>query len=196
MVSKKSGHLYEKRLILKVIQVRAAGALWAAGGALQSAQCAAAAVATAAGGGGTDRRALLCSPVTCPFPHVCSSAQETGRDPVTAEVLGEDDLLELVGGQSAKPRPTPAASIPGLLSLFQNVRPTACLAVIACRTCCCACFGPPWGLPYLTLHRLLFVGVAQAAPAALVVVAARRSGMPPCWRSTSCGKACRRCGRS
>ncbi|KAL4431421.1 hypothetical protein ABPG75_006677 [Micractinium tetrahymenae] len=65
VVSKKSGHLYEKRLILKVIK-------------------------------------------------------ETGRDPVTSEALGEDDLLELTTSQAVKPRPTPATSIPGLLSLFQN----------------------------------------------------------------------------
>lgn len=65
VVSKKSGHLYEKRLILKVIQ-------------------------------------------------------ETGRDPVTSDVLGEDDLVELTTSQTVKPRPTPATSIPGLLSLFQN----------------------------------------------------------------------------
>ncbi|EFN51555.1 hypothetical protein CHLNCDRAFT_140025 [Chlorella variabilis] len=65
VVSKKSGHLYEKRLILKVIK-------------------------------------------------------ETGRDPVTSEALGEDDLLELTSSQAVKPRPTPATSIPGLLSLFQN----------------------------------------------------------------------------
>jgi pre-mRNA-processing factor 19 len=65
VVSKKSGHLYEKRLILKVIK-------------------------------------------------------ETGRDPITSEVLEEDDLLELTSAQGVKPRPTPATSIPGLLSLFQN----------------------------------------------------------------------------
>lgn len=65
VVSKKSGHLYEKRLILKIIK-------------------------------------------------------ETGRDPVTSEALGEDDLLELTSSQGVKPRPTPATSIPGLLSLFQN----------------------------------------------------------------------------
>jgi hypothetical protein len=47
--------------------------------------------------------------------------QETGRDPVTSEALGEDDLLELTSSQAVKPRPTPATSIPGLLSLFQNV---------------------------------------------------------------------------
>ena len=47
--------------------------------------------------------------------------QETGRDPVTSEALSEDDLLELTTSQVVKPRPTPATSIPGLLSLFQNV---------------------------------------------------------------------------
>lgn len=65
VVSKKSGHLYEKRLILKVIK-------------------------------------------------------ETGQEPATNEALEEDDLIELKTSQAVKPRPTPATSIPGLLSLFQN----------------------------------------------------------------------------
>ncbi|KFM23814.1 U-box domain-containing protein 72, partial [Auxenochlorella protothecoides] len=65
VVSKVSGHLYEKRLVLKIIQ-------------------------------------------------------ETGRDPVTDEPLAAGDLVTLQVGKAINPRPTPATSIPGLLSLFQN----------------------------------------------------------------------------
>ncbi|KDD75836.1 Prp19/Pso4-like protein, partial [Helicosporidium sp. ATCC 50920] len=65
VVSSKSGHLYEKQLVLKIIK-------------------------------------------------------ETGRDPVTDEPLEESELLPLGVGKAAHPRPTPATSIPGLLSLFQN----------------------------------------------------------------------------
>eukprot|EP00887_Chlorella_sp_A99_P008229 scaffold12.g8229.t1 len=74
VVSKKSGHLYEKRLILKVLKRVTAG----------------------------------------------SWVQETGRDPVTNEPLEVDELVELAASTAAKPRPTPATSIPGLLTLFQN----------------------------------------------------------------------------
>jgi len=59
-----------------------------------------------------------CLPTCLALP---ACLQETGRDPVTSEALSEDDLLELSTSQAVKPRPTPATSIPGLLSLFQNV---------------------------------------------------------------------------
>ncbi|GAB4816362.1 hypothetical protein N2152v2_003408 [Parachlorella kessleri] len=65
VVSKKTGHLYERRLIEKIIK-------------------------------------------------------ETGRCPVTNEPLELDDLVPLKTNKAVKPRPTPATSIPGLLSLFQN----------------------------------------------------------------------------
>jgi pre-mRNA-processing factor 19 len=46
--------------------------------------------------------------------------QETGRCPITDEPLEKDDLLVVSTGNTIKPRPTPATSIPGLLSLLQN----------------------------------------------------------------------------
>ena len=183
MVSKKSGHLYEKRLILKVIKVqtvlgqqggagraaaaargrmvRAAGALWAVPpppppparhgawwrvvlgrtGVAQLAGCHAAVgqgpcqktlhslppvpflaarcvAASTAAAASPQTAALLCLLALFVPP-----LQETGRDPVTSEALGEDDLVELTSSHAVKPRPTPATSIPGLLSLFQNVSP-------------------------------------------------------------------------
>lgn len=157
MVSKKSGHLYEKRLILKIIKV----SCWARQTTLKGG------VGLQGGVGAAKLPALACSrrfsvqclcqqgtarggncscqvtgqaalqrhvisrrssmPSLCCFPApltfgCCGLLQETGRDPVTSEALGEDDLLELTSSQGVKPRPTPATSIPGLLSLFQNVR--------------------------------------------------------------------------
>jgi pre-mRNA-processing factor 19 len=46
--------------------------------------------------------------------------QETGRCPITDEPLEKDDLVVVSTGNTIKPRPTPATSIPGLLSLLQN----------------------------------------------------------------------------
>lgn len=46
--------------------------------------------------------------------------QETGQSPITGETLSIDDLLPIKSDQAVKPRPSPATSIPGLLSLFQN----------------------------------------------------------------------------
>ena len=48
--------------------------------------------------------------------------QETGRCPVTDQQLEKDDLISLAPTTTTtlKPRPTPATSIPGLLSLLQN----------------------------------------------------------------------------
>jgi pre-mRNA-processing factor 19 len=46
--------------------------------------------------------------------------QETGRCPITDEPLEKDDLVVVSTGTTIKPRPTPATSIPGLLSLLQN----------------------------------------------------------------------------
>lgn len=47
---------------------------------------------------------------------------ETGRCPVTDEPLSADDLVAVStgGGGALKPRPAPATSVPGLLSLLQN----------------------------------------------------------------------------
>jgi hypothetical protein len=149
---------------------------------------------------------------------------------VTSEALGEDDLLELTSSQGVKPRPTPATSIPGLLSLFQNVRRGCNVAhtyhferlarsrsskqpqqqraragVTACSAPTCdigrgeagkdpscpvqascmavALDSPPISLAYLPcLPCLLFVWC--------------RSGMRPCLKHTSCGKASTLCGRS
>lgn len=45
---------------------------------------------------------------------------ETGACPVTGEPLSTDDLLAVARAPSLQPRAPPAASIPGLLTLFQN----------------------------------------------------------------------------
>jgi hypothetical protein len=182
VVSKKSGHLYEKRLILKVIKVqtvmgqqggagraaeaargrmvRAAGAMWAVPppppparhgawwrvvlGRTGVAQLAGCHAAVGQGPGQKTLHSLLPVPLLASRCVAASTAastspqtaallcllalfvpplQETGRDPVTSEALGEDDLVELTSSHAVKPRPTPATSIPGLLSLFQNVSP-------------------------------------------------------------------------
>merc|ERR1711934_472148 len=44
----------------------------------------------------------------------------TGKCPVTNEVLGKDDLLAVKTSLPVKPRPVQATSIPGMLALFQN----------------------------------------------------------------------------
>ncbi|KAK9838127.1 hypothetical protein WJX81_002866 [Elliptochloris bilobata] len=46
--------------------------------------------------------------------------QETGKDPITGEALLLDDLVAVKTNKAAKPRTSPATSIPGLLGLFQN----------------------------------------------------------------------------
>jgi len=46
--------------------------------------------------------------------------ESTGKCPVTGEPLDASDLLPLKSGGAVKPRPVAAASIPGMLSLFQN----------------------------------------------------------------------------
>eukprot|EP00850_Spirogloea_muscicola_P001957 SM000007S20917 [mRNA] locus=s7:893761:898603:- [translate_table: standard] len=45
---------------------------------------------------------------------------EHGSDPVTGEPLAEDDLLPIKSNKAVKPRPLQAASIPGMLHIFQN----------------------------------------------------------------------------
>lgn len=45
---------------------------------------------------------------------------ETGSCPITGEPLSESDLIALKTNKAVKPRPLQAASIPGMLSLFQN----------------------------------------------------------------------------
>ena len=51
---------------------------------------------------------------------VTKFVEANGRCPVTGEPLAADDLLPLKVGTTAKPRPVSAASIPGMLTLFQN----------------------------------------------------------------------------
>ncbi|CAI5493743.1 unnamed protein product [Closterium sp. Naga37s-1] len=45
---------------------------------------------------------------------------ETGSCPVTGETLTADDLVSVKTNKAVKPRPLQAASIPGMLTLFQN----------------------------------------------------------------------------
>eukprot|EP00850_Spirogloea_muscicola_P001047 SM000004S14917 [mRNA] locus=s4:227863:232784:+ [translate_table: standard] len=45
---------------------------------------------------------------------------EHGSDPVTGVPLAEDDLLPIKSNKAVKPRPLQAASIPGMLHIFQN----------------------------------------------------------------------------
>lgn len=45
---------------------------------------------------------------------------ETGRDPVTGDELSLQDLIAIKGNKAVKPRPPQAASIPGMLTMFQN----------------------------------------------------------------------------
>jgi len=46
--------------------------------------------------------------------------ETSGRCPVTGEPLEASDLLPIKANSTVKPRPVAAASIPGMLSLFQN----------------------------------------------------------------------------
>lgn len=104
MVSSKSGHLFEKRLVIKAIEVRLSDHM-----------------------------------TTMNIKASNTTLQDTGKCPITGELLAEADLLTVKGNkvrnmmtrshhtspyisQAVKPRSTPAASIPGLLGLFQNVR--------------------------------------------------------------------------
>jgi pre-mRNA-processing factor 19 len=103
VVNKKSGHLFERKLVEKYIQET--------GGLLHS--CARVVVAP---GGWTG-----CTP----WPSGCvagwrgGSAQPpgaraaAGKDPVTQEEATLDDLLPLASNKLVKPRPSAAASIPG-----------------------------------------------------------------------------------
>ncbi|XP_024376807.1 pre-mRNA-processing factor 19 [Physcomitrium patens] len=45
---------------------------------------------------------------------------DNGTDPVTGEVLSAEDLISIKTNKAVKPRPLQAASIPGMLGLFQN----------------------------------------------------------------------------
>ncbi|MCO5556259.1 hypothetical protein L7F22_009805 [Adiantum nelumboides] len=47
---------------------------------------------------------------------------EYGTCPVTKESLSNEDLIPVKINKAVKPRPLQAASIPGMLSLFQNVK--------------------------------------------------------------------------
>jgi pre-mRNA-processing factor 19 len=60
---------------------------------------------------------------------------ETGRCPVTDAPLSAEDLLPLAtrGAGALRPRPAPAASVPGLLSLLQNEWDAAALEAHALR---------------------------------------------------------------
>lgn len=60
--------------------------------------------------------------------------EETGRCPVTNEPLSVDDLVSIKSSKAPKPRPTPATSIPGLLSIFQNEWDATMLEVHQLRT--------------------------------------------------------------
>lgn len=46
--------------------------------------------------------------------------QNTGKHPITGEELTLDDLIHVKLNKAVKPRPAPAASIPGLLGIFHN----------------------------------------------------------------------------
>jgi pre-mRNA-processing factor 19 len=46
--------------------------------------------------------------------------QEHGTDPVTGDTMSLDDLISVKTNKGVKPRPLQAASIPGMLGLFQN----------------------------------------------------------------------------
>jgi pre-mRNA-processing factor 19 len=46
--------------------------------------------------------------------------KETGKCPVTNELMSLDDLMPLKANKTVKPRPSPATSIPGLLGLFHD----------------------------------------------------------------------------
>ena len=46
--------------------------------------------------------------------------KETGKCPVTSESLSLEDLMPLKANKTVKPRPSPAASIPGLLGIFHD----------------------------------------------------------------------------
>lgn len=45
---------------------------------------------------------------------------ETGRDPVTGDELSLQDLVAIKSNKAVRPRPPQAASIPGMLTVFQN----------------------------------------------------------------------------
>ena len=122
MVSKKSGLLFERRLIEKVVKVRS---WWdtrrkhlpisTTSGSLQPWRFSDAALSAL----GLSRNAAAHAdgePSLCISPH----PQETGRCPVTDEALEQDDLVVVTSHAGVKPRPAAATSIPGLLSLFQN----------------------------------------------------------------------------
>mmetsp|Transcript_11912 Transcript_11912/g.35648 ORF Transcript_11912/g.35648 Transcript_11912/m.35648 type:complete len:519 (-) Transcript_11912:687-2243(-) len=51
---------------------------------------------------------------------VLKHLEETGRHPVTGDELKKEDLIPLQTSKTVKPRPSPVASIPGLLGLFHN----------------------------------------------------------------------------
>ncbi|KAL5996891.1 E3 ubiquitin-protein ligase prp19 [Asimina triloba] len=46
---------------------------------------------------------------------------DNGKCPITKEPLTMDDIVPIKTHKAAKPRPLQAASIPGLLGMFQNV---------------------------------------------------------------------------
>lgn len=46
--------------------------------------------------------------------------RENGKDPVTKEDLGVDDLVDLKSPKAVRPRPPTLTSIPSLLSVLQN----------------------------------------------------------------------------
>lgn len=60
--------------------------------------------------------------------------KEYGKCPITGELLTQDDLVPVKSGKSLKPRHAPSTSIPGLIGLFQNVRPPLNLKHTRCCT--------------------------------------------------------------
>jgi pre-mRNA-processing factor 19 len=115
VISSKTGHLYERSLITKALQVRS----------FRSPPF----PRDLRGGPNPPRRwekrrvsrppgVKISKPTFAPHPDL--SPQETGECPVTKTPMTLEDLLEVKSSKMVKPRATAAASIPGLLSIFHN----------------------------------------------------------------------------
>ena len=115
VISSKTGHLYERSLITKALQVRS----------FRSPPL----PRDLRGGPNPPRRwkksrvsrppgTKISKPTFAPHPDL--SPQETGECPVTKTPMTLEDLLEVKSSKMVKPRATAAASIPGLLSIFHN----------------------------------------------------------------------------
>lgn len=62
-----------------------------------------------------------------------SYVAEHGKDPVNGEDMGTDDIVEIKTSRVVRPRPPNAASIPSLLSIFQNEWDALALETYAVR---------------------------------------------------------------